>query len=421
MLSGVAAVALPNDTSPRPSGPRTLRPSLPPLTDTHRPLPVPRLASGGFPTPHNPLRWSPYARGRLPAAPPSALRWEMAGWAAGEGAEPGVADVPASRGGLGCARLAAAAALGRRRRRRRRRGSCHGGAASARTGTGRERAAGRGGPGAWRAGLGGADGPGHRPRPAPRRPSFSLSPKQAPAARVPSCPLPHPRLPGTPTRTPRAHTPHSPSAHPDLRHQYVRTDPVILVFPRQTTVPTVPYPAPPSTYVPRATLHPAPRCTWTHCAHLYDHAHHIHSPAGTDCPLGKVRTSRSLLRNRLLQLISLSLTDLCIPSPSPLLSQGPSPSLASATSSKVIPRSPSAPEGPVCLDLWLPASDTHYTCASASACCQAPFSNPHFLPSSHQFQGLSFQYLHFTCAWQIPNVSLSLSCHLETIPFPLRL
>ncbi|XP_032316961.1 uncharacterized protein LOC116657657 [Camelus ferus] len=173
----------------------------------HSPEPSARIR--GLPRPHTvvPLRAKP---GPLRAASATAERPPV-GTCGGAGAwvalrSPGVAVIPASRGGSGCARLAAAAALRRSRRRRRRRrpgGLWRRGRERAATGTGRERAAGRGSRAALRAGLGGADG---RATAAARLLAARLS--QSPRKQVPvphaTSDLPLPSASATPSKRRRS-------------------------------------------------------------------------------------------------------------------------------------------------------------------------------------------------------------------------
>lgn len=142
---------------------------------TRSPRPFARIL-GGFPSlllrgPPAPVAGSPQRRQRHRRAPSGGNLRRGGRQVAGEGAEPRVAVVPASRGGSGCARLGAvvvAAAAAARR-------LWPWGRQRLATGTGRERAPGRGSPGAPRAGLGGADGGVSAPARAPHGPSFSLS------------------------------------------------------------------------------------------------------------------------------------------------------------------------------------------------------------------------------------------------------
>lgn len=282
-----------------PRGPR-----IPPLRcrGRRRPLgrprrrtrPKPRLASGVFPSP------SCRAVALRPRPDPSSAAGASAerprvgngGAGGGESAEPGVAVIPASRGGSGCVRRRRrlAAAAGRLWRR------CRG---RAETLTGRERAAGRGSPGARRAGLGGADGRATAPR-GSRGPSFSLCPQRSsglarslvPASTAASPQLIHPdscaHTPAFSLRTSRCvahirtHRPRHPSSSCSQKDH-----------------------GPSSTHRPCAGPHSAPRRAWTQGAHLSNHRNPNPPQAVSS---GGVRTSRSLHRNRLLQLISLPFT-----------------------------------------------------------------------------------------------------------------
>ena len=104
-------------------------------------------------------------------------------------------------------------------------------------------------------------------------------------------------------------------------------------------------------------------------------------------------------RNRLLQLISLPLTgalnslartfcflsDLLLPVLGHLL-QGHS-------------QIPVSHEGPICLDLWLPPSDTHFTCAAASAAARllSLILTSFPLPIWSKFQDYHFIYPFHVC------------------------
>lgn len=165
-LSGVAVVTLPKDLASRPFGAQDAAA----LSAAPDGALVRHLGSlpGVFPSPSSravALRPRP---GPSSAACASAERPRVGngGAGGGEAAEPGVALIPASRGGSGGVR-----------RRRRRAGGSGGGAASARR-HGRGGSGRRGGEARERGGRGLAGptaGPPHRP--APRGPSLSLCPQ----------------------------------------------------------------------------------------------------------------------------------------------------------------------------------------------------------------------------------------------------
>lgn len=287
-----------------PRGPR-----IPPLRcrGRRRPLgrprrrtrPKPRLASGGLPLPilpggrPAPEAGSQQCRGRERRAPSGGKR--RGGRRGKRGARRrGHTCFPRRLG------VRAAAAAGRRRRRlaaaagrlwRRCRGR-------AETRTGREPAAGRGSPGARRAGLGGADGRAAAPR-GSRGPSFSLCPQRSSGLARSLVPASTAASPSSSTQT-CAHTPAF----------SLRTSRCVAQI--RTHRPRHPSSScsqkdhgPSSTHRPCAVPHSAPRRAWTQGAHLSNHRNPNPPQAVSS---GGVRTSRSLHRNRLLQLISLPFT-----------------------------------------------------------------------------------------------------------------
>lgn len=209
---------------------------------TRSPRPFARIL-GGFPSlllrgPPAPVAGSPQRRQRHRRAPSGGNLRRGGRQVAGEGAEPRVAVVPASRGGSGCARLgavvvAAAAAIWRRRRP----GGCGRGAASAwrqgRGGSGR-----RGGEARERRGRGLAAptaGSVHPPG-LPTAPLSHSPGKRTQLPHAPSYPRPHP---SKSTQHPHPGPLARPFAHRFARpHICTHRPPLNLAFPRQITVPT---------------------------------------------------------------------------------------------------------------------------------------------------------------------------------------